>query len=299
MQLYNIILLNTLYLVSFPETVREMLCSMYVDDLAFGADSDDLAYDLYLNSKQILKEGGFNLRKFLTNSADLQRKIQEKELIANTDHSEGGEDSYAQRSLGPTQLVNPGETKVLGVKWNPSGDSLIVDFTDLASEALTTVATKRGVVKIASRLYDPMGLAAPVTVRLKILFQELCQEGLDWDEPLPTTLLAKWQAQVDSLQQASMIRVPRYYFSSESPTGFFSLQGFCDASKVAYAAVVYLLVKSTEVCYTRLVACKTRVAPTHAQTIPCLELLSAVLLSKLMASVSSALSTRLELQQPS
>ena len=158
---------------------------------------------------------------------------------------------------------------------------------------------KRGVAKIASRLYNPMGLATLVTVQLKILFLELCQERLDWDEPLPTTLRAKWQAQVDSLQQAPMICVPRYYFSSQSSTGFFSLQGFCDASKVAYAAVVYLLVKSTEVCYTRLVACKTRVVPTHAQTIPRPKLLSAVLLRKLMASVSSVLSTCLELQQQS
>ena len=37
-----------------PATAREMSYSMHVDDVAFGADSDDLAYELYVNSKTIL-----------------------------------------------------------------------------------------------------------------------------------------------------------------------------------------------------------------------------------------------------
>ena len=57
---------------------------MYVDDMAFEADCDDLAYELYMNSETILKEGGFNLRKFLTNSTDLQRKIEDDEKLLHT-----------------------------------------------------------------------------------------------------------------------------------------------------------------------------------------------------------------------
>ena len=52
-------------------------------------------------------------------------------------------------------------------------------------------------------------------------------------------------------------------------------------------------------CATRFVACKTRVAPLKEQTIPWLELLSALLLSELMESVSQALDTELSLGQPS
>ena len=77
------------------------------------------------------------------------------------------------------------------------------------------------------------------------------------------------------------------------------LVGFCDASKGAYAAVVYLLIGSDSGCLTRFVACKTRVSPVKEQTIHRLELLSALLLRKLMTSVSQALSLELSLGEPS
>ena len=79
----------------------------------------------------------------------------------------------------------------------------------------------------------------------------------------------------------------------------YCLQGFCDASKLAYAAVVYLVLDVRDSHVTRFIACKTRVAPLKEQTIPRLELVSAVLLSKLMTSVSQALNPERSLGQPS
>ena len=67
------------YSETFPQFVQLFLRSVYVDDVSFGARDDDSAYELYVKSKQILKEGGFNLRKFVTNSTLLQRRIDEAE----------------------------------------------------------------------------------------------------------------------------------------------------------------------------------------------------------------------------
>jgi len=58
---------------------HSLLGYSYVDDVSFGADDDDNAYKLYVKSKQILREGGFNLRKFVTNSTWLQQRIDETE----------------------------------------------------------------------------------------------------------------------------------------------------------------------------------------------------------------------------
>ena len=44
---------------------------IYVDDIAYGADTEDLAYEMYWDSKSLLKEGGFNLRKFVMNAIEL------------------------------------------------------------------------------------------------------------------------------------------------------------------------------------------------------------------------------------
>ena len=65
--------------------------------------------------------------------------------------------------------------------------------------------------------------------------------------------------------------------------------GFCDASKHAFAAVVYLVLKSPVGQTVRFLVSKTRVAPLKPQTIPRLELLSALLLARLVTSVVSSL----------
>ena len=48
--------------------------------------------------------------------------------------------------------------------------------------------TKRHVVGAASRLYDLLGFASPVTICFKVLFQELCEIKLDLDDVLPPEL---------------------------------------------------------------------------------------------------------------
>ena len=68
-----------------------------------------------------------------------------------------------------------------------------------------------------------------------------------------------------------------------------SLCGFCDASNKAYAAVVYLVSVTHSATDVSFVAAKTRVSPLRPQTIPRLELLSALLLTRLMTTVMDSL----------
>ena len=104
--------------------------SIYVDDIIFGADTYDHAYGLYSDPKMMFKEGGFNLRKFVTNSSNLQKKIVVSERLMQlppTDHTLN-EESYARLTLGTTQKVPTGEIKILGIRWNPSTDIFVFDF---------------------------------------------------------------------------------------------------------------------------------------------------------------------------
>ena len=73
------------------------------------------------------------------------------------------------------------------------------------------------------------------------------------------------------------------------------LQGFCDSSAKAYGAVVFLRIVTTCASYVRFVSSKTRVAPISEQTIPRLELLSAVVLSRLILSIKKALSCEMKI----
>ena len=47
--------------------MKLLLQSIYVDDIVAGAADFDSALELYKESKGVLREGGFNLRKFTTN----------------------------------------------------------------------------------------------------------------------------------------------------------------------------------------------------------------------------------------
>ena len=103
------------YSSSYLEVVQKIIHSIYyADDIISGADTDDHAYWLYSDSKMMFKEGGFNLRKLVTNSSDLQKKIVENERLMQlppTDHTLNDEESYAKLTLGTIQKVPTGEIK--------------------------------------------------------------------------------------------------------------------------------------------------------------------------------------------
>ena len=66
--------------------------------------------------------------------------------------------------------------------------------------------------------------------------------------------------------------------------------GFCDSSGEAYPACIYILSCCCHGITVILVASKCRLVPSKSQTIPRLELLSCLLLSKLLVSVLDVIS---------
>ena len=88
------------------------------------------------------------------------------------------------------------------------------------------------------------------------------------------------------LHDMQLITLSRcYYTGMEGQVVMSDLHGFCDASAKAYGTVVYLLVVTTCGIYVSFLASKTRVMPLSNQTIPRLELLSAVILARLRCTV--------------
>ena len=127
-------------------------------------------------------------------------------------------------------------------------------------------------------------------IQFKKLFQRLCGEQLQWDEPLPDALQREWKTLVDDLRHSSLVSIPvSYHQGILDSVCSYSLCGFCDASRTAYTAVVYLVAKKETSTHTQFLASKTRVAPLQTLTIPRLELLSALLLARLTTAVSSVL----------
>jgi hypothetical protein len=67
------------YEIVDPTFVQRFLENIYVDDLSAGGASVSDTYEFYVKSKLRLAEGGFNLRKFMSNSKELMNKIEANE----------------------------------------------------------------------------------------------------------------------------------------------------------------------------------------------------------------------------
>nr|XP_006817797.1 PREDICTED: uncharacterized protein LOC102802785 [Saccoglossus kowalevskii] len=178
------------------------------------------------------------------------------------------------------------EVHILGLRWKTLSDELT--YANNISNDKTILPTKREVSSATSSVYDPFGYLAPVVIKAKIFTQELWKRKLDWDEPLPSDLTNEWNAILTDLKTATNITMNREYFSDVyDRKDDHELHVFVDASTRAYGAAVYLRNNNTE--QTSLVMSKTRAAPLKKQTLPRLELMGAVIGTRLIQFVSDAL----------
>ena len=114
--------------------------------------------------------------------------------------------------------------------------------------------TKRNVISLIGKFFDPVGFISPVVVSYKILMQALRESKIGWDEVIPDPLLVRWHNLVAELTRAKAMIIPRSYTSRiEEKILSFKLCGYCDASLAAYAAVVHLLIETENQSYMRFV----------------------------------------------
>ena len=105
-----------------------------------------------------------------------------------------------------------------------------------------------------------------------------------------------WKKWISELRKAHEIFLPQCYFISASESVYSAqLHAFSDESKDAFAGMIYFRFHSAAGISTSLVTSKTRVASPDIKSIPRLELLSALILTRLIARVRRILGTLLHL----
>ncbi|XP_048477681.1 uncharacterized protein LOC119694152 [Plutella xylostella] len=255
----------------FPiEVVKGAKSDFYVDDLLTGCQTVEEGTRMFKEYSKLLRQGGFDLQKWVTNNKELAEimtgkpEIQDRKVEIRTD-----------------EVV-----KILGLAWNKDIDAF--EYTVQLPDN-TGPVTKRKVISSISRLFDPLGWAAPCIIVAKVTIQKLWLAGIDWDEELPEELLNEWLSYQRNLIDITKLIIPRWVGARNNDVHM-ELQGFCDASNIAYAAVVYLrIIDSDGNIHINLVTAKTKVAPTMQVSIPRLELMGAVLLSRLITEVGRVL----------
>ncbi|UYV62413.1 hypothetical protein LAZ67_2000471, partial [Cordylochernes scorpioides] len=251
---------------NYPEASRVTLKDFYVDDLLTGAQTIAEAKELIDQLKDLMKKGGFHLRKWNSNCHEIVSHVEEM-----------NEEKKINLEKGAI-------SKILGIVWDHVQDTFRVNIT-LPEE----VVTKRDLLSNIARIFDPLGFLSPTTVALKIIMQELWRGGTGWDEHIPNDIKEKWNNFRAELLKLGDLSIPRYVWACEKDQDV-QLHGFCDASSVAYSAVCYLRTVSLDgQVHISMLAAKTRVAPCKSLTLPRLELCAALLLSQLYRSVVDSL----------
>ena len=132
----------------YPCAVEEIKKSLYVDDVITSGEMTEKVRKLKESAVAVFEEAQFELHKWHSSG-----------------EPEDGKQSYVKEQL----VVKPGETKMLGLPWNKTEDTIIITFRGPSPEV-----SKREMLWFLALVYDPLDLASPGSLVGKLLYQEVC-----------------------------------------------------------------------------------------------------------------------------
>ena len=177
--------------------------------------------------KEMCRRGGFNLQKFISNKKGVLKNIP---MIDRAD-------DLKNINLDLDKL--PME-RALSVQWCIQSDTF--QFRIALKDR---PCTRRGILSTVSSIFDPLGFIAPVLLEGKSILQDLCHNGVDWDNPkLPDVIRARWERWRTEVHVLQHFSIPRCL----KPDDFGAvvkeeLHHFSDASTKGYGQCSYLRLK--------------------------------------------------------
>ena len=262
--------LNATLLKHLEDHNKNWVCAcikndLYVDNILSSLSEEEVAVEYFSTARSLMAYAGFNLRSWNSNSQRVRDQARAKGV-----------------------LDKDNVTKILGMQWNVKSDELSYQPRKIPA---TGSVTKREILQQTSRVYHPLGLLSPVTVRAKLLMQSLWQQIYNWDIPLPGDLQRKWAQLANDLNTVSEdTSFSRCYFEKYHAKGQNDqvLHIFVDASIHSYGAVVYLSNGNRSA----IVMAKNRVAPLKTIILPRLELMAAVVGARLASHLEKSLALK-------
>ena len=261
----------------------------YVDDIATGVDEESELAVLKNNMKAILGKAGLEAHEF----------------VRSGDNSE--------ETLA---LLGSGKSRVLGTGWSPPSDEFSVtvkinvskkyrgarteqDYTMEDIPKLIAIALTRRILQgIVYSFFDVYGLVAPITIQMKIELRNLFSKDLNlsWDEPVPEEIKKTWIQVLQKVKSVERVKFRRCIKPDGPVVGKPDLIICNDASREVMCATAHVrwgLEDGSVQCF--LYAAKTRVAPLRKESIPRLEMQSAVMGARLRRSIT--MNTTLEFNE--
>lgn len=263
-----------LFKQDYPRVSELLKNSTYVDDIVESFPSYHSAIQTAEGTNTVLQKAGFKVKCWLL-SGDSEKR---SELADNNAPSD---ETFS--------------TQVLGVHWKPSRDvitfSTNLNFSPKKKGVYTKpnlteaqliqeipeILTRRIVLEQTMKVYDPLGILCPFTIKAKQLLRETWTLKLDWDDQLPGIMREHWSNFFRQMFYLSNHEYPRC-LKPEGAVGSPVLVIFSDGSAMAYGFSAYVrwqLATGEFTC--SLILAKCRIAPLKQLTIPQMELNAAIL----------------------
>ena len=212
-----------------PLFVKQVLDNLYVDNYVGGADTSSSTLELWGKLKERMKEGSFQVHKCKTNSEKVLRSL-------NPEKNENGDETFAKQSL----RVSEQQSKVLGIQWNSAEDKLTLDLSP-AAEQDSGKLTKRKMLSLLAKIFDPLGLVGPAVIQGKVAFQEACKILKEFDTEVPNEMKDGWEEWKTGICKENQIHILRCIMLVKERGIKNVMHCFADAGKEAYCATVYLV----------------------------------------------------------
>ena len=164
------------------QTVRR---NFYVDDVLKSVPRTQQAVRLTSDLTKLLKEGGFRLTKFTSNSREVLQSIP-PDLRANP--------------LLDLDLDQLPLERALGVYWDAQSDTFKFQAVQAGKPS-----TKRGVLSVVSSLFDPLGFPSPFVFSAKILLQDLWRGKIPWDQEMHLNAAVSYLRFVDERERSDSL----------------------------------------------------------------------------------------------
>ena len=241
----------------FPEASEELQKRAYVDDIGGSRSTPEEAKYITSTIDKVLEKGQFQIKTRNSNSTEVDQT--------------GGE-RY---------------TDLLGHKWEKQEDTVALKKDSIVKP--TKEFTKRACLALLAQVWDPIGLVAPVTLKFRMDLQELWSAGYSWDDILSEPTQQKWNENAEAMNQLLTFEFDRKLKPVDA-VGEPQVHGFADGTELGYGAVIFLrweLLSGEYRCEPVMV--KPFVAPLKKKTIPRLELLGCLTLTRLYETCKEAL----------
>ena len=158
-----------------PDVALTLKRNFYVDDLLKSVKDVSTAVKLIQDVNKMCSDGGFRLTKFISN------ELQVLSSIPTEDRRRG------VKNVNISDEVDLPTEKPLGIFWNIEKETFGFK-TNLGEKP----GTRRGMLSMVSKIYDPLGFAAPFLLKGKRILQVLCTSNYSWDEAVSDDYIKDW-----------------------------------------------------------------------------------------------------------